>query len=80
MSRGTEAHTYEGQALHFDLDQMLAEGEFVAARWTATRTDGGDLMGIPRPNRRAVTHGCAIGQFKTASRSMIGFTGILPIS
>lgn len=50
--------------LHFDLDQMLAEGEFVATRWTATGTHGGDLMGIPPTNRRAVTHGCTVGQFK----------------
>src|SRR5262245_27794025 len=43
--------------LHFDLDQMLAEGEFVVTRWTATGTHRGDLMGIPPTNRRAVTHG-----------------------
>lgn len=50
--------------LHFALDQMLAEGEFVVTRWTATGTHGGVLMGIPPTNRRATTHGCTVGQFK----------------
>jgi predicted ester cyclase len=41
-----------------------SEGEFVTTRWTATGTRGGTLMGIPPTNRRAVTHGCTVGQFK----------------
>jgi predicted ester cyclase len=33
--------------LRFDIDQMLASGEFVVTRWTATGTHRGALMGIP---------------------------------
>src|SRR2546427_6626295 len=46
--------------LHFVLDQMIASGDYVVARWTATGTHRGDLMGIPATNRPAVTHGCSV--------------------
>jgi predicted ester cyclase len=32
--------------LHIELDQLVAEGDLVAARWTATATHAGDLAGI----------------------------------
>jgi len=50
--------------LHFDIDQMFADGDFVVTRWTATGTHRGVLMGIQPTNRRAVTHGCTVAQFK----------------
>jgi len=50
--------------LHFDIDQMLASGEFVVTRWTATGTHRGALMGIAPTNRRSVTHGCNVSEFK----------------
>jgi predicted ester cyclase len=33
-------------------------------RWTATGTHRGDLKGVPPTNRRAVTNGCSVTQFK----------------
>ena len=33
--------------LHIDLDQLIAEGDLVAARWTATGTHSGPLAGVP---------------------------------
>ena len=33
--------------LHIDLEQLIAEGDLVAARWTATGTHSGLLAGVP---------------------------------
>lgn len=50
--------------LHFDIDHMLAVGEYVVTQWTATGTHRGDLMGLPPTNRSAVTHGCSIAEYR----------------
>ncbi len=50
--------------LRFDIDQMLASGEFVVTRWTATGTQRGQLMGIAPTNRRTTTHGCTVVEIK----------------
>jgi steroid delta-isomerase-like uncharacterized protein len=50
--------------LHFDVTQVLSEGEFVVARWTVKGTHRGELMGIPPTNRCAVTNGCSVTQLK----------------
>jgi len=46
--------------LHLDNEQILGSGDFVVARWTATGTHRGELMGIAPTNRRATTHGCTV--------------------
>jgi steroid delta-isomerase-like uncharacterized protein len=50
--------------LHFNIDQMLGDGDFVVTRWTTTGTQRGELMGIKPTNRRTVTHGCSVSQIK----------------
>lgn len=50
--------------LHFQIDQMLAVGEYVVTRWTATGTHRGDLMGIAPTNRSGVTHGCSVAEYR----------------
>lgn len=50
--------------LHFEVPQMIASGDFVVSRWTATGTHRGELMGIPPTNRRTVTHGCTVGEIR----------------
>ena len=50
--------------LHFEVEQMLREGEYVTTRWLATGTHGGELMGIPPTNKRVVTHGCTVDEVK----------------
>jgi steroid delta-isomerase-like uncharacterized protein len=39
---------------HFAIDALLADGDYVIARWTATGTHDGELMGIP-PTGKAVS-------------------------
>lgn len=50
--------------LHFDIDQVFGEGDFVTARWTGRGTHRGELMGIGPTNRRTVTRGCTVVQIK----------------
>ena len=50
--------------LHFDIDQILGEGDFVATRYTATGTHGGNLMGIAPTNKRAQVHGCTVNEIR----------------
>ena len=55
--------------LSFTIEQMLASGEFVVTRWMATGTHRGALMGIPPTNRKSVTHGCSISEFKNGKQA-----------
>lgn len=50
--------------LHFDIEQMMANGDHVVIRWRARGTHRGDLMGIPPTNREAITHGCTVNELK----------------
>ena len=45
------------------LDDILADGDKVAARWTATGTHRGELMGIPPTGKRVTTSGSIISRF-----------------
>jgi steroid delta-isomerase-like uncharacterized protein len=38
--------------LHMTVEDVIAEGDQVAARWTATGTQTGELMGLPPSGRR----------------------------
>jgi steroid delta-isomerase-like uncharacterized protein len=49
--------------LHLDIDEMLASGDVVVTRWTATGTHRGPLMGVPPTGRRAVTRGCTVVRY-----------------
>ena len=50
--------------LHFQIDQMLASGNFVVTRWTATGTHRRPLMRIPATNRRTITRGCTVAEIR----------------
>jgi predicted ester cyclase len=48
----------------YSIDQMIASGDYVVTRYTATGTHKGDLAGIPPTGRHAETHGCTVGEIK----------------
>lgn len=76
--------------LHFEIQQQLADGDFVVTRWVATGTHQGVLMGIPPTGRQAVTHGCTVSQFRGGkgvhdwiywdSGNLLRQLGVLPAS
>jgi steroid delta-isomerase-like uncharacterized protein len=51
--------------LRFTVDQVMASGDCVITRYTATGTHKGDLAGLPPTGRRAEVHGCTIAEFKS---------------
>jgi steroid delta-isomerase-like uncharacterized protein len=50
--------------MRIDLDEMIAEGDLVAARWTATGTHRGDSLGFPATGQRAQFSGMVFGRFE----------------
>ncbi len=50
--------------LHFNIDQMIASGDYVVSRWTASGTHLGELMGIVATNRPTKTRGCTVGEIR----------------
>ncbi|MDP9382034.1 MAG: ester cyclase [Chloroflexota bacterium] len=46
--------------IHFTVDDLIAEGDKVIARWTAEGTHTGELMGIPATGRRGRVSGILI--------------------
>jgi steroid delta-isomerase-like uncharacterized protein len=46
--------------IHFTIDFQVAEGDIVAARWTATGTNSGAMMGMPPTGKVATITGIDI--------------------
>jgi len=50
--------------LRFEVRDLIAEGDKVAIRWTATGTSKGEFMGMPASNRRTTVNGFTLSEFK----------------
>lgn len=46
--------------IHFSVDDLVAEGDKVAIRWTGRRTHKGEIMGIPPTNKQVTWTGIEI--------------------
>ena len=74
--------------IHFTIEEMFAEGDMVAQRWTCTGTQRGELMGIAPTGKAVVTVGIdlfRIGDGKIAEQwvnwsmlSMLQQLGVIP--
>jgi len=50
--------------ISFTVEEMIAEGDLVATRWTATGTNDGEFMGFEPTGRKATIGGMTIQRFK----------------
>jgi steroid delta-isomerase-like uncharacterized protein len=49
---------------HFEIEQQVAEGEYVTTRWTVTGTQDGELMGMPASGQQVTVSGITIARFE----------------
>jgi steroid delta-isomerase-like uncharacterized protein len=48
----------------FDIEQQLAEGDYVITRWTAHGTNDGEMMGMPATGKTVAVTGITIDRFE----------------
>lgn len=57
--------------LHFDIEQMLASGNYVVTRWRARGTQHGELMGIAPTHRRIEVRGCTVTELRNGKSAHV---------
>lgn len=50
--------------LHFDLQDVLADGDWVVVRWHSKATHRGEFMGIAPTNRFGELNGCSVTEVR----------------
>ena len=50
--------------MHFEIDQIIASGDYVVARWRCTATHRGEFNGIAPSNRQVKVRGCTVSEIK----------------
>jgi steroid delta-isomerase-like uncharacterized protein len=61
--------------LNFTIEELIAEGDLVAMRWTAAGTHQGELMGIPATGLATTSVGINIARFDTEGRIVEEWSG-----
>jgi steroid delta-isomerase-like uncharacterized protein len=56
--------------LHFTIDDMLADGDKVITRFTATGTQKGELFGMPATGKKATVTGITITRYDTNGKEV----------
>jgi steroid delta-isomerase-like uncharacterized protein len=51
---------------HYEIEQMIASGDYVVSRWRITGTHKGEFDGIPATNRRFSTRGCTVSEIRNS--------------
>lgn len=60
FKQGVEVYRNAFSNLKISVDDMIAEGDKVVTRWTATGTHDGELMGIPPTGSKVAVTGISI--------------------
>ena len=50
--------------LHFEIDQIIASGDYAVCRWRVTGTHKGEFNGIAPTNKRVSGRGCTVTEIK----------------
>ena len=50
--------------LHFEIDQIIASGDYVVTRWRVAGTHKGEFNGIAPTNRKVSGRGCTVSEIK----------------
>jgi steroid delta-isomerase-like uncharacterized protein len=50
--------------LQYEIEQILAVGDYVVSRWRATGTHKGNFIGIPATNRSISARGCTVTEIR----------------
>jgi steroid delta-isomerase-like uncharacterized protein len=50
--------------MHFEIDQIIASGDYVVGRWRCTATHKGEFNGIAPTNRQVSIRGCTVSEIK----------------
>ena len=50
--------------LHFEIEQIIASGDYVVGRWRVTGTHKGEFNGIAPTNRQVSGRGCTVSEIK----------------
>lgn len=64
FKQGVEMYRSAYPDLKIKVDDMIAEGDRVVTRWTATGTHSGELMGIPPTGRKVEVTGISIDRIE----------------
>jgi len=51
---------------HYEIEQIIASGDYVVSRWRITGTHQGEFDGVPATNRQFSTRGCTVTEIRNS--------------